>query len=134
MRDDDVKLIWEAWSGDTRAVELHGELIDAVWSDSHDRAEKLYGELKPLIQGTTSSVDLLKDIGIEIDEGRDDDGDRYWETWEIRAITSEAMKKWGTHVIDWEFQDERDKVEIADIVLRSLIQRGQPVIFTGYKS
>jgi hypothetical protein len=136
MRDNDSRLIWEQWGEDAKAAELYQHLIKAILSDNHEEAENAYSQLKPLLPSgvANDSLEILNDLGIDIEEGREDDDDRYWETWEIRAVTSDAMKKWGTHIIDWEFQDERSRTEIADIVLRSLIQRGTPVIFTGYKS
>ena len=146
MRDDDTQSIQTRYNRrlyvesdfgkDTQAVHMLHTLVTAVWDNDLETSAEAYERFIGTMPNVAAkdSKDVLKELGIEIQEGREDDDDRYWETWEVRAVSKAASDKWGYGMIDWEFQDERDENQIADIVLRSLAQRGKPIIFTGYKS
>lgn len=108
---DDAALIWEAYQPDD-GKEL------GIHTDPH--------------QGEGP----LSEYGLEVVEGRDDDGDRYWETWEIRATTRDAIDRYGHGTIDWVYQSEMpDGISIQEIeqkVMRNLHNHGKPLLFRGY--
>ena len=69
----------------------------------------------------------LADYGLKMTESREDDDDRYWETWELRATTREAAEKFGHGPIDWIYRNEIiTRRELEQQVLANIERTGKP--------
>jgi len=154
--DKDNKLIWESWEASKekhqRAYEIGyedgkkggsiGETSD-TWgpvSGSYEQGfrdgEQSGGDNRELgIHADRPAADEpLSEFGLEVVEARDNDDDRYWETWEIRATTREAVKRYGHGPIDWVYQSEMPGSieEIEQQVVQNLYNHGKPTFIQGH--
>ena len=69
----------------------------------------------------------LADYGLKMTESREEDDDRYWETWEIRAMSREAAEKFGHGPIDWTYRSELVSPEdLEQQVIASIERTGKP--------
>jgi hypothetical protein len=94
-------------------------------------ANNMHNDIDAHVQQAESPDEsvTLSSLGLKIVEGREDDDDRYWETWEIVATTSEAQKAFGHGAIDWSFQSEYEGISVEELeqkVLKSLKKYGKP--------
>lgn len=71
--------------------------------------------------------ETLADYGLKMSKSREEDDDRYWETWEIRAMTREAAEKFGHGPIDWTWRSDIDsQEELEQQVIANIERTGKP--------
>jgi len=109
----------QVWSGDP-----------GVQDELHENVGRVGGS-RPINPGFGSDGNepekSLADYGLKMVESREDDDDRYWETWEIRAMTREAAEKFGHGPIDWTFRSELvSREDLEQQVLASIERTGKP--------
>jgi len=92
-----------------------GNDIRAIWS-AYTPSSMLHESI------STESEHGLPDIGVKIvrnDQG-ENDGDRYYSTWEIQSIQSGS-------VIDWDYVDGEETIQdVAAKVSRTYNRSGRP--------
>ena len=164
MKDRDAQLIYEMWEvskekhkrayeigyKDGKSGQSIGETSD-TWgpvSGSYEqgfRDGKQAANIWPSQAGSENKElgihadrpgadESLSEFGLRVVEGRDDDGDRYWETWEIKATTKDAIERYGHGAIDWVYQSEMSGSieEIEQRVVQNLYKHGKPTFSQGH--